>query len=126
MTIPFGIKSKVEPREYAGHLVLLLRNVRANLDPNTVYQVFLNLPENATDEVQDQHYVGLLNFFGIEAQLSRGAGGRDIEFDVTDLINGLSASSALQSQTSVTIAPVGAPAASSVPTIRGGIELQRR
>jgi tyrosinase len=106
-----------------GHLVLLLRDVQVNLDPSTVYQVFLDLPENASDEVQDQHYVGLLNFFGIGG---RARGGRDIEFDVTDLINGLSAASALQSKTSVTIAPVGAPAASSTPRISGGIELQRR
>ncbi len=107
----------------AGRLVLLLKDVQVNLDPDTVYQVFLDLPENATDEVQDQHYVGLLNFLGIG---ERARGGRDIEFDVTDLINGLSAASALQSETSITIAPVGPPAASSTPTISGGIELQRR
>jgi tyrosinase len=110
-----------------GHLVLLLKDVQAHLDPNTVYQVFLDLPENASDEVQDRHYVGLLNFFGMVTQAGHAAhGGRDFEFDVTDLIKSLSAASALQRETSVTIAPVGAPAASSMPMISGGIEVQRR
>ena len=111
----------------AGHLVLLLKDVQAHVDPNTVYQVFIDLPENASDEVQDQHYVGLLNFFGISGHADHAAhGGRDVEFDVTDLVRRLGTASALRGETSVTIAPVGAPAASAMPTISGGIEVLRR
>ena len=112
----------------AGQFVLLLRDVQAHVNPNTAYQVFLNLPENATDEIQDSHYVGLLNFFGIGTQANHGThgGGRDIEFDATDVLKRLGAVSALQNETTVTLAPVGAPAASSMPTISGGIELVRR
>jgi tyrosinase len=110
-----------------GGLVLLLKDVQASVDPETVYQVFIDLPDNASDDVQDQHYVGLLNFFGIGAEADHmGHGGHDIEFDVTDLVKRLGVGSALKNETTVTIAPVGASTASSLPTISGGIELQRR
>jgi len=111
----------------SGNLVLLLRDVQAQVDPGTAYQVFLDLPANASDEVQDQHYVGLVVFFGVRGGGVRGAdGGRDFEFDITDVVKSLGAKSALKGETSVTIAPVGAPVASSRPVISGGIELQRR
>jgi tyrosinase len=106
-------------RADAGHLVLLLKDVQAHVDPNTVYRVFLDLPENASDDVQDEHYVGLINFFGTGSGHA-AHGGRDFEFDVTDVIRRLGAASTLQSATSITIAPVGAPAASSMPMISWG------
>ena len=113
-------------RTDAVSVILLLKDVQTQINPNTVYEVFLDLPDNASDEVQDLHYVGLLNFFGMGAEAGGTAqGGRDIEFDITDLIKRLGATAALQSETSVTIAPVGAPSASSTPTISGGIEIKR-
>jgi tyrosinase len=109
------------------HLVLRLRDVRVQLDPNTAYQVFLDLPPNASDEAQDEHYVGLLVFFEMGAEAGHAMhAGRNIEFDVTDLVKRLGRTSALQNETSITIAPVGAPAAASMPTISGGIELMRK
>lgn len=111
----------------AGNLVLRLRDVQAQTDPGTAYQVFLDLPANASDELQDQHYVGLVVFFGIRGGDARGVDdGRDFEFDITDLVKTLGAKSALKGETSITIAPVGAPIASARPVISGGIELQRR
>jgi tyrosinase len=108
-------------------LFLSLKDVQVQLDPNTAYQVFLDLPENASDEVQDDHYVGLLVFFGMGAEAGhQGHGGRNFEFDVTDLVGRLKAKSAIRNDTSITIVPVGAPTAPSLPVIRGGIELQRR
>ena len=96
-------------------------------DPNTAYQIFLDLPENASDEAQDQHYVGLLVFFEMGSADGHAMhGGSDIQFDVTELARNLNRISALQNQTSITIAPVGATAASSMPMINGGIELVRR
>jgi tyrosinase len=110
-----------------GRLVLLLKQFQVQLDPNTSYQVFLDLPENASEQVRDRHYVGLLVFFGMAAGADQmNHDGVDVEFDVTDLVKGLSTSSVLLNETSVTFAPVGAPASRSSPTIRGGIELQRR
>jgi tyrosinase len=111
----------------SGNLVLSLQSVQAQLDPGTAYQVFLDLPANASDEVLDQHYVGMIVFFGVRRGDARGPdGGRDFEFDVTDLVKTLAARSALKVETSVTIAPVGAPAASAKPVISGGIDLLRR
>jgi tyrosinase len=109
------------------HLILLLRDVTVQLNPRTAYQVFLNLPENASDDLQDKHYVGLLVFFGVETSADHDhRGGRDFEFDVTDLVKTLGTGPTLRGETFITIVPMGAPTASSRPTISGGIELQRR
>jgi tyrosinase len=110
-----------------GKLVLVLKDVQAKLDPNTTYQVYLNLPENASREVEDQHYVGLVNFFGLApAPGQETAKGKDFEFDITKLAQTLRADSKLGDDASVTLVPIGQPVDSSSPTVRGGIELMKR
>lgn len=107
-------------------LVLMLKDVQAQADPNTTYQVFLDLPPNASSEVADQHYVGLLNFFGVTVESDAPHGGRTVEFDVTDVVARLRDRNNLQNDTSVTLIPVGPPSESSTPIISGGIELHSR
>jgi hypothetical protein len=105
----------------------VLKDVQAKLDPNTTYQVYLNLPENASREVEDQHYVGLVNFFGLApAPGQETAKGKDFEFDITKLAQTLRADSKLGDDASVTLVPIGQPVDSSSPTVRGGIELMKR
>lgn len=107
-------------------LVLTFNGVMAETDPDTVYKVYLDLPPNASPDVADQHYVGLLNFFGAVMTTEHAAhAGMNTEFDVTDLVAQLKAQNSLGSETSVTLVPVGAPASGSTPVISGGIELQR-
>jgi tyrosinase len=108
-------------------LVLSLKEVQAQADPNTTYEVFLDLPPNAPPDVANQHHVGLLNFFGIARSGSHGAhGGRTLNFDVTRVVESLRSRGSLQDKTTVTLVPVGPPANGSAPVISGGIELQRR
>jgi tyrosinase len=108
-------------------LFLLLKDVQAQANPDTVYQVFLDLADNSSSEMEDEHYVGLLNFFGVSPVPGQKApNGHDVEFDVTDLVQRLYAKSALGEETSVTLVPVGPPTESSRPTIDGGVELLRR
>jgi tyrosinase len=111
----------------SARLVLLLKDVRAQADPNTTYQVFLDLPPNVSPEAGDEYYVGLLNFFGVMSGTEHAMhAGRTVEFDVTNVVQRLKAGDKLQNQSSVTLVPVGTPNDSAAPLIAGGIELQRR
>jgi tyrosinase len=113
--------------EGTARITILLKDVQARTDPNTVYQVYLDLPDKPTPELEEEHYVGLLNFFGVApAPGHEIRGGRDVEFDITDLAKRLQTTSTLQDETSVTLVPVGSPSESSLPTINGGISLLRR
>lgn len=107
--------------------LLTLRDVTAQTDPHTTYEVFLDLPEGASKETADQHYVGLLNFFGVASSMEHmGHGGKTYNFDVTKVMANLKNSKALAEKTSVTFVPVGPPAEGSAPVISGGIEIQQR
>jgi tyrosinase len=108
-------------------LILTLKDLRAATDPNTVYRVYLDLPPNADKEVAEQHYVGLLNFFGAATATEHATpAGKTTHFDVTAVVGRLNLKNALQNETTVTLAPVGPPADGSVPVIFGGIELEGR
>ncbi len=130
---PTGAQNRLQaiaPNVQAGgpsRLVLVLNGVRAQTDPNTVYKVYLDLPSNASPGTADQHYVGLLNFFGAIPTTEHAMHtGIDAEFDVTELVTQLKAQNQLSNETSVTLVPVGAPADRSSPVISGGIELQQQ
>lgn len=108
---------------------LVLGKVQARENPNTTYEVFLDLPEGASSDVADLHFVGRLNFFGLVAtqgHAGHGATGRDVRFDVTELVTRLSGTGKLKEATTVTLVPVGTPAAGSAPVIGDGVVLQRR
>jgi tyrosinase len=130
---PTGTENRltaVAPQIQAGgpsRLILTLNGVQAQQDPSTVFRVYLDLPANASPQVADQHYVGLLNFFGATMDAGHGMqGGTTAEFDVTGVVARLNAQNSLQNETSVTLVPVGSPADGSAPVISGGIELQRQ
>jgi tyrosinase len=106
-------------------LVLVLNNVQASADPRTTYEVYFDLPAGTSPAAADDHYVGLVNFFGASNDQGHSMrGGKTVEFDVSALIRKLGGR--LQEETSVTLVPVGAPAAGATPTIGGGIELRAR
>lgn len=115
-------------------VVLTLKDVQVQANPQTVYQVFLDLPQNASQDVADRHYVGLLNFFGVPPASGRHAGhggqsasgDRATEFDVTELVARLGTANSLQNNTTVTLIPLRPPAGGSSPMIAGGIEILRR
>jgi tyrosinase len=116
----------------AGRLIVRLRDVQVQDSPGIVYKLYLDLPADASPEVATQHFVGIVNFFGVVpagghgGHAGHGGAGQVIEFDVTRLAASLAASGSLASETSVTLIPVGEPAAGSEPKILGGIELRKR
>jgi hypothetical protein len=44
-------------------LHLLIRGLTMESAPGVIYQIYLNLPRNATPTANDPHYVGSLNFY---------------------------------------------------------------
>jgi tyrosinase len=103
--------------------VLVLKQVQAHADPNTTYQVFLDVPPDVPPDAE--HYVGLLNFFGATPDPEHEMhGSRNVAFDVTKVVQGLMARGKLRDDTSVTLVPVGPPIEGAAPVISGGIELE--
>lgn len=98
---------------------LVLRNYRANVQPNVIYHVYLALPAGARGQAAERHYVGPLSFFGAVPLPAHGTSfvGKTTRFDVTDIAGRLRAAGMLDDAPSVTIAPAGQPAASAQPLI---------
>jgi tyrosinase len=99
-------------------LYLVIKNLRANLHPETVYHVYLDLPAG-TDPKNAQNYeVGTINFFNsVPHQGHSGAMETNTEkkfysFDVTE-----KAKKVLQEKPTVTIAPLGEPASEAKPVV---------
>jgi len=107
--------------------ILTLNKLQAHIDPNTSYEVFLDLPQDASPDIADQHYVGLVNFFGVARDKGHEThGGATVEFDVTGIVQRLGDAKKLKNDTQITLVPVGAPADGSMPVISGGIEIHKQ
>jgi tyrosinase len=101
---------------------LVLRRLQADLQPGTLYNVFLELPEGVAAEQGKDHLVGTLNFFGAGHgdHTAEGAGTADkfVSFDITALAARLRAKNLLNTnKLVVTFAPVGAPVAGGQPLV---------
>lgn len=53
---------KTDPRR----LFLNIEEIEAEVNPGSVYGIYVNLPENADEETEEAHHVGNVSFFGIE------------------------------------------------------------
>jgi len=100
---------------------LVLKNIRANKQPDELYNVYLNLKEGkpgATDSP-----VGTLNFYNYGGGWE-GKTRTDVffSFDVTEALQKLTSEKQLSGPLVITIIPTPRPAADVVPTI-GQIEL---
>jgi tyrosinase len=99
------------------HLYLVLKGLRAEALPEVLYHVYLEVPSDTAPEKREDLYVGAINFFdAVHGDHPAGApaapgGSRFFSFDVTDLAKTLRAKGALSAKPTVTIVPVGQPAA---------------
>ena len=108
--IPEGLRTYVKIEDFA-----------AQAQPGVVYNVYLGLPEGADPAESDRHLVGTINFFGAVPHGDEGHGAghgegmpeRFVSFDVTEVARRLGDDAA----PSVTIAPVGQPAAEARPVL---------
>jgi tyrosinase len=54
--------AKTDPR----HLYLNIEDIEGEVNPGTVYGIYVNLPEHADAATRAEHHVGNVSFFGIE------------------------------------------------------------
>lgn len=100
---------------------LVVRDLSTNLQPGVVYNVFVELPEGAATESSAPQLVGTINFFGAMPHGDAAHGAHEsaaperfTSFDVTDIVSRLGG---LSASPTVTIAPVGTPAAEASPVV---------
>jgi Common central domain of tyrosinase len=79
--------------KHPGHVYLNIEDITGEENPAIVYGIYVNLPQEPTQEEFDRHYLGNLSFFGIE-QTSEPADdshphGMRVSYEVGDLIRSL-------------------------------------
>jgi hypothetical protein len=102
---------------------LVLRELRAEAQPDALYHIYLNSPAGSKPEKGSPYDVGAVNFYNA-VPLGGGApaGGQFRSFDVTGLLKNLQQRNAVTDRTTVTIVPSGVPAAAAKASI-GRVEL---
>ncbi len=106
------------------HLLLILKNLRADAQPGVLYNLYLELPEGATGEKATPHFIGAINFFhavhhdapGHKKMVQKGPE-RFYQFDITNLAKALHAKTLLTGSPTIMIAPAGQPAETANPVI---------
>jgi tyrosinase len=115
---PRTLATRISTIPSENRVYLVLRDVRTNQTPGVLYQVFVQLPANASRRAAREYHAGYINFF--EAT-SDGEQHRSptFRFDITALARRLAGGAALDAGFRVTIRPAGtrAPAAYARPSI---------
>ena len=105
-------------------MYLVMKNLRADVQPGVLYHLYLDLPANASEKDKKAHYVGAINFFNAldhggkenDTQTKKGPE-RFKSFDITKLAKELRANDLLKEKPIVTIVPVGEPAEGAKPVV---------
>jgi len=98
-------------------LYLVLRDLQTNAQPGVLYDVYLNLPENASPKGEDANYVGTISFFNADHAHTGAASQQFYSFDVTDLARKLQSKGGVPEKPTITIAPAGDAADEAKPVI---------
>ena len=99
---------------------LVISDFKADAQPETLYRVYLDLPDSPPSDPVNSHYVGSFNFF---AAVPHGDDhdhadtARSISFDITDVAANLDASGLLKAEHAVTIVPAKTPNAEAKPVV---------
>ena len=101
-------------------LYLVIRDLRAENPPESVYQVYLNLPKDNKIDRDKTQSIGSINFYASQDGSSRSD--FFFSYDVTNTLKTLLARKLLIEPLTVTIIPAGEPSVGSVPTV-GQIQL---
>lgn len=93
---------------------VILDGLSTNVDPNVLFDVFIDLPSSAGPDEKLKHYVGTFSFFGAEGHHSHGAGPN---FEVTEVVQALGQSGSLKPESVITIIPIGVPSIDASPSV---------
>jgi tyrosinase len=101
-------------------LYLVINNIKAEAPPETLYRVYLDLPEGTppSDPI-NSNYVGSFNFFDAvpHGDDHSAHGSKPVSFDVTNVVANLDARGLLKADHTVTIVPSNDPAADAKPVV---------
>ncbi|MDI1266713.1 MAG: tyrosinase family protein [bacterium] len=97
-------------------IYLVISDLKANVAPETLFRVYLDLGDGPPADPVNSNYVGSFNFFaavphGDSSDHDHGDTSRSISFDVTDIAANLDANGRLRAEHAVTIVPAKAPTA---------------
>lgn len=101
-------------------IYLVINDFKASVQPETLFRVYLDLPDNQPSDPLNSNYVGSFNFFAAVPHgedHEHGDMARTLSFDITDVVADLNASGKLKAEHAVTIIPAKAPYADSKPVI---------
>jgi len=101
-------------------LLLVVKDLRTNVQPGVIYSLYLDLPDGASPKVAEAHFVGSVNFFNAlvtENPTKSAKSERFMSFDVTQLMKTLSSKDKLKEKPTLTIVPEGQPVSASKPLI---------
>lgn len=126
---PLGLAARVAALPGNRRLYLVLRHLRADLQPGVLYHVYLDLPEDVEPTDEEAHHVGTINFFDAAAHGDHQAAAPQPEkfysFDITAKAKELQERGQLTANPAVTIVPVGSPVSEAKPAV-GEITVQEQ
>ena len=105
--------------------ILALDNVSTDVQPEVLYDVYLDLPADAAPNPDGPNYAGTINFFAAshpDDDHGPGHMQRNFSLDVSNVVRDLATTGKLTDTPSVTIVPNGTPNATAKPVI-GGIRI---
>jgi tyrosinase len=92
---------------------VVVQGLQADTQPGVLYNLYLNLPDAASDATSASHLIGSINFFGAMSHAMRN---RFVSFDITPLVQRLG-TAAVSGDLHVTVAPAGTPQGEAQPTL---------
>jgi tyrosinase len=107
-----SLQTEAGAAEHQHRAFLDIEDITAERNPGTVYGVYVNLPQNPTDEQVTAHHVGNVSLFGVErARYPRGdesPHGLRLSMEITDLLDQLAGAGGWQEgqQLDVTFRPL--------------------
>jgi hypothetical protein len=104
----------LNPKDH--NLVLVLRGLFADVQPGTVYRLYLNLSENSLPSVDDPGFIGTLSFFGVPKAPDK-ANPKLVSYYVSEALDRLQFVGRFGEKLSLTLLPGRAPVANSHPGI---------
>jgi tyrosinase len=114
-TVPLATRIANLPATH--RLYVVVKGLHANVQPEVLYYLYLELPAQAPGAAATEYYVGNINFFGTGHTHEGGSDDKFYSFDVTDLAKRLKAKGLLTDKAELTIAPAGQPASEAKPLI---------
>lgn len=112
-----SLAARVKKIRPGRHLYLVVKDLKADVQPGAVYNLYLDMPANTPSARRRAYYVGMIHFFDAVAHDGHDTGGASDDsgkfysFDVTKVAKSLAASGKLSASPILTIIPSGKPAA---------------